>query len=383
MSCPLAPAGSSQQLHPFVPRLWTPPKDPERPPFPYITGFTTQIHGHVPPLPFGVHQYEDQPRPHLSTSYMKNVPQSELVVDNPPLETAHSQSDSGSAQLTIDMPISVGGVHGAQVVTCSITPVNGQPFQAVAKIYDALYYNFKQSLAHAPRDVVTEADKHYSREAAAYNYLQQAGLTGSFAPTYYGSWTFTLPITSRSKTQMRPVRLILIEHLSGPSIRGSLIRNDPEWECKDAYHYPEEYRLEVLALAMDGCVKQMHSGVNQMDFADRNVMLVPRQPGQSDIIVAGLALPRIVLVDYNAAIVYTQSRMGRQPHMDWTRPCNPMWYFWDESMDAFGGWVPPEWHRNPKFKQQWLQKRFGTEEKLKLYAPITVDLVYRDDDSPV
>lgn len=380
MSCP----DSSQQPRIFVPRLWTPPNDPDKPPFPYITGFTTQIYGHVPPPPFGAPDYEPEPRPQLSMQYMTSVPQSELVVDNPPLETAPSHEET--ARLTINMPISVGGADGAQVVTCSITPdgeAAGQPFQAVAKIYDPLYYNFKQWIAHAPRDVVTEADVDYSREAAAYRYLQETGQTGSFAPTYYGSWTFVLPITSRGKTQTRPVRLILIEHLGGTSIRGSLIRNDPEGEGKDAYHYPEEYRLEVLGLAMDGYVRQLHSGIDQLDFADRNVMLAPRQPGQDvPTVIAGLSLPRVVLVDYNAAIVYTQSKRGRPPHMDWPRPCNPMFYFWNESMDDFGGWVPLEWHRNPKFMQVWLQKRFGTEEMRKLYAPVEAELVYRDYDLP-
>lgn len=323
------------------------------------------------------------PRPQLSMQYMKSVPQRELVVDNPPLETAPLQAET--TQLTINTPISVGSANGAQVVTCSITPdveSAGPSFQAVAKIYDPLYYSFKEWIAHAPRNVVTEADKDYSREAAAYEYLQETGQTGSFAPAYYGSWTFVLPITSRGKSQTRPIRLILIECLGGTSIRGSLIQNGPEREGKDAFHYPEGYRLEVLALAMDGYVRQLHSGIDQLDFADRNVMLAPRgpstEPGQSLPVAAGLSLPRVVLVDYNAAIVYTQSNRGRPPHMDWPRPCNPMWYFWDESMDDFGGWVPLKWHHNPKFMQEWLQKRFGTEEMRKLYAPVEAELVFRD-----
>ena len=35
-------------------------------------------------------------------------------------------------------------------------------------------------------NVVTEADEDYSREAAAYEYLEETGQTGSFAPAYYG-----------------------------------------------------------------------------------------------------------------------------------------------------------------------------------------------------
>lgn len=374
---------SSQRSEVFVPRVWTPPDDPDRPPFPYIPSFTTKIHRHVPPPPLGPNDYDAEPRPQLSIQYMKSIRQSELVVDNPPLETAPSQAET--AQLTINTHLSVGGVKGAQVVTCTIIHEGGpagQSFQAVAKIYDPMYYSFKRWIGHKPFDVVTEADRDYSHEAAAYEYLQEIGQTGPFAPLYYGSWTFPLPIISRGKTHTRPVRLILIECLGGTSIRGTLIRNHVDCEEKDAYHYPEEYRLEVLALAMDGYVRQLHSGIDQLDFADRNVMLVPRQAGPNIPVVAGLALPRVVLIDYNAAIIFTQSNMERRPHMDWPRPCNPIFYFWDESMDNFVGWVPLEWHRNPKFMQEWLQKRFGTEEMRKLYNPVEEELVYRDYDLP-
>lgn len=372
----------------FVPRFWTPPDDPDKPPFPYITGFTTQIHRHVPPPAFGAQDYGPEPRPQLSPDYMRSVPQSKLVVDNTPMETPPCQADT--AQLTITNPISVGGANGAQVVTCSITPgqeTAGQPFRAVAKIYDALYYAFSESIAHEPRDVVTEADRDYSREAAAYKHLQETGQTGSFAPAYYGSWSFILLITSRGEAQMRPIRLVLIEHLEGTSMHGSLIQNSPRNMGKDAFHLPEEYRLEVLALAMDGYVKQLHSGIDQLDFAGRNLMLDPRgppaKPGQSRPMVAGLPLPRIVLIDYNAAIVFSQAKRLKRPlQLDWPRPCNPMIYFWDEPMEGFGGWIPHEWHYNPKYVQEWLKARFGTEEQRELYAPVEEEPVVRDYDLP-
>lgn len=341
----------------------------------------------MPPPPFGAPDYRPGPRPQLSPRYMKSVPQSELVVDNPPLETPPSQADT--AQLTLITPISVGSNRDSQVITCSITShgeVPGQPFQAVAKIYDALYYRFSKSFAIAPLDVVTQADEDYSREAAAYEYLQETGQTGSFAPAYYGSWTLVLPITSRGKTLTRPVRLILIEHLDGTSIHDSVIHSGPFCSGQDAFHYPEEYRLELLALAMDGYVRQLHSGIDQLDFAGRNIILASRppsaEPGQSAPVVAGLSLPRVVLVDYNGAVVFSQTKEGRRPHMDWPRPCNPMLYFWEEVMDDFGGWVPHEWHDNPKFMQEWLKMRFGSEEKRKLYAPVEEELVIRDYDLP-
>lgn len=295
--------------------------------------------------------------------------------------------------MTINTPISVGSACGAQVVTCLVTPYEKaacEPFQAVAKIYDALYYRFSEPLSDdpdEPRNVVTQADKDYSLEAAAYEYLQGTGQTGCFAPAYYGSWTFDLLITSQGKTQARPVRLVLIERLDGTTIRGSLVQNGPRGARKDAFHYLEEYRLEVLALAMDGYVRQLHSGIDQVDFAGRNIMLAPKGPeakatSQNGPVVAGLPLPRVVLIDYSTAVVYSLTKTGRPPHMGWPRPCNPMLYFWDGPISEVLGWVPHQWHHNPGYMQEWLQGKFGTEEKRKLYAPVERELVITNHDLP-
>lgn len=372
---------STQPLPSFADlfRPWSPTDDPHKPPFPYINGFTTQIQRHSPPPPFGAPHYGPGPRRGHSSQYLHGVPQSELVVDNPPLDTPPPPpSQAETARLTVHTPISVGSDRGAQVLTCSVTPHRGEPFQAVAKIYDALYYRFSESHANAPRDVVAEADGDYSCEAAAYEHLQATGQTGSFAPAYYGSWTLKLPITSRGKSYTRPVRLILIERLEGSSIRDSLIYNGPRDEGKDAFHYPLKYRLEILALAVDGYVRQQHSGIDQWDFAGRNVVLAPKTPSTEPAVVAGMSLPRVVLIDYNTAVVYQLTEEGKIPLMDWPRPWNPMVYFWNLPLTDFGGWVPHEWHDNPKFMQEWLQSRFGTEEKRKLYAPVEQELVIVD-----
>lgn len=78
---------------------------------------------------------------------------------------------------------------------------------------------------------------------------------------------------------------------------------------RDSFHYyPEEYRLQVLARAMDAYVRQQFTiGVSQGDFAGRNVKLVANgsfnSEGEGDM-VCGLAMPsRIVLVDYNRSTV--------------------------------------------------------------------------------
>lgn len=62
-----------------------------------------------------------------------------------------------------------------------------------------------------------EAEEGCSFEAAACDAVQNAGQTGSCAPEYYRSWTFSLAINIDGNHYTRPIRLILIEQLNGIS----------------------------------------------------------------------------------------------------------------------------------------------------------------------
>lgn len=133
---------------------------------------------------------------------------------------------------------------------------------------------------------------------------------------------------------------------------------------KDSFHYAEEYRLEVLARAMDGFGRQLSLGVNQADFAGRNIVLAtPRTPptGKPDV-VGGLCMPRVVLIDYNHARVDHQV----SPSL----PCSPFEVFWRACIsDDFGGWVPLEWD-DETLVDEWLLRRFYDDGKKDLYAPL-------------
>jgi hypothetical protein len=360
---------------------WSPPEDADKPRLPYIAGFTVPIRRHVPRRPFG-DDYGHGTKPYLPREYLFSVTQSELVVNNPPLDSdPPSQIHPETASLIITAPTVIGSAHGAQIATCTIVPQNGtgsKPLQAVVKIYDALYYRFSMSLINEPRDVVLQADQDYSREAAAYEFLQRVGQTAAFAPEYHGSWTFELPITYKGHVQKRPVRMIVIERLDGTTLRNALVRNDIH-NVKDAFHYPEEYRLEILARAMEGLAHQLYLGVDQSDFAGRNVMIVPDTESKAEqITVAGLPLPRVVLIDYNNSYVFS---LLKQPvHQDSSRPCNPLLFFWDTLLYGFSGWIPHEWQHSRKLMQQWLLQRFGTDEQKALYAPIEQELQFEEDD---
>lgn len=185
----------------FTPKSWSPPPDPDRPVVPYMPGFEAQIQAHVVPPPFGDERlYGPWPRRQIPAVELETTTQSALVVSHPPLETTpHSDTPTKTAQLVINSSIRVSCGGRAQLVVCAVTQHGEPPFRAVAKIFDALYCRFSYKLAPHPQDVVAEADKDYTAETAAYERLASAGTTGKWAPEYYGSWTFSLPITTKGE----------------------------------------------------------------------------------------------------------------------------------------------------------------------------------------
>ncbi|POS69058.1 hypothetical protein DHEL01_v212548 [Diaporthe helianthi] len=373
-------------------KLWAPLHDPDRPSLPYIPGFTVQIEPHEAPLPFGSEQqYGPWPRRVPSADELETTTQSALVVSYPPLEANSISSNTTvsttnlyqeqTAQLTITSYIRVGCAHGAQIVRCTVTPPGQPSFQAVAKIFDALYYRFTHGVARRPRDVTAQADKDYTREVAAYKRLMSVGETGRGVPKFYGSWTLKLPITSQGVRHQRPVRLILIEHLEGLDLEGSRIQNDYlAYGGPDAFHLPEDYRLEALARLLEIHVRLMHHGVDHGDLASRNVMLVTdtsAKLGTGDNII--ITIPRVVLVDFNVSTVYSCTLMGKHPFENLARPVNPLGLFWKWSLGVdFEGWAPREWVDSDRPQQEWLMRRFGSEEQRVKYEPVTKELEFSE-----
>ena len=373
------------------PAQWRPPVDPEKPPCPYQPGLKLELRSHTAPKPFGHNLYGPSLRVQVPDADLRQVTQTRLVVAHPPIEAAAATSSaiSQSARLTITGNIAVADARGAQVVACSVElPAAKTPgaktttFTAVAKIYDALYYSFANRNHPAfPVDPTWEADMDYSREVAAFEHmknLKTSGQLGGFAPCYYGSWTLSLPIRHNGKVVTRPVRLILMEKLTGASI-WSLYRTSKSTpnEEPNAHHIKEEWRLEVLARLLEGEVRQHHAGVDQKDLAARNVYLVPPQ-GQTALNPVGPA-PRVVLIDYNTSIVWEKTRIGvlADQYPKAKLPPNPMWKYWHESLPEFYGWCPKEWRAKPKLRQQWLAKRFGGKNAAQ-FAPIEEKLSFAE-----
>lgn len=355
---------------PPPPKYWSPPDDPDKPRLPYLPGFSTMIYRH--------HAERETSRTFIdSTDYLENVTQSEAVVTNPSIENPVF-AENETAQLTITAPIAVGEARGAQVVSCTVTLLteNGdtaRTLQAVVKFYDPLYYNFQSEIGNRPQDCAYDAGQDYKAEAAAYEHLGKwrDGLEGATttAPEYYGSWIFWLPISIRGKPQTRSIRLILIEHLTGVSIEDLRAQNNHDRSMgTDAFHYPEGYRLEILARVLDGYARQLKTGLAQGGLAGSNVVLVTTDPqGET---VRGLVIPRIVLIDYDRA-------RFEEAYMEQDLPCNPGEIFWDLCLwDSFSGWVPNEWE-DMEGQQQWLLERFVKSEHRHLYKPASESFLSR------
>lgn len=164
--------------------------------------------------------------------------------------------------------------------------------------------------------------------------------------------------------------MILMESLKGNSILSTRARNEPDRrKALDSFHYPEGYRLEVLARAMDCYVRLLRKGLLPGDFAARNIMLVPRSSEAPEDIVCGLCMPRIVLIDFKHAWI------SKDMSLEETRklPANPASVFSEECLwDNFPGWVPHEWE-DEETQQKWLIKRFTGPGREELYSPMSDD----------
>ena len=371
------------------PRLWSPPPDPEKLACPYRPGFAVEIKYHIPPLPFGDPHHGPGTWRERSDVDLYKVAQTQVIVEYPPLEPPHASPSppapaANAAKLTILSALAVEDGRGPQLVVCSIAPYAspspGQsgppaPYQAVAKIFDPLYYSFEnQEAAHEPVLVAWQADVHYTHEAAALDHLakraQTGGGAGLLAPEYFGSWSFTQPITHAGREVQRAVRLVLMENIEGPSIR-SVCRTPPALAS-----YTEQDRLAIFAAVLDGVARQRHAGVDQRDLAARNVVLrtgslspAARNPKQP--------LPQPVIVDYNIAVVFELSRHGKHPSQLTALPQNPMELFWQVSFADFLDWTPAAWNGSTKACQHWLKVRFGGEAASQ-YAPVSGELEFSE-----
>lgn len=320
---------------------WSAPLEPLRPPNPYHKGQSLQIQKHKAPPPFGP-DYADYPglRERTKERDLRTKTLVEICMENPPME-GEITSDSSLRTLHILEEIRVSEDGGAQLVVCRL---DNESDAYAAKIYDPLYYGFSDRMwSDMPRDVASEADKDYCREAAAYLEVDEQ-FGGKETPKFYGSWTFRMPIDLPDGRKVRHVRMILMEQIQGNTM--SELSPPP---------YPEDICLEALAQTLETFNRLHAAGVIHRDIAQRNVMICDGGTTAK--------INRVVIIDFNFAVVSRlaewNKRSRRQPLPE--KPRNPIDDWWDcgALYDEFGDWLPVSWDRLYKPLREWLYARWG------------------------
>lgn len=341
---------------------WNPPPEPLRPENPYIKGLNIEIRKHTACPPFGEdYPYYEGARECAPERELRGKTLVELCLDRPPFEGV-TAADQEPRTLEIVEEIRVKDDGGAQIVVCRLSD---DEEQLVAKIYDPLYYGFADRMwSDRPRDVTYEADKDYSREAAAYAELD-CELGGTDIPKYHGSWTFQVPLDVPVGRKTRDVRLILMEQIKGRPMTD--VKPDT---------FSEPMGLDLVRRVIEAEVRVQFAGVRHGDVSQRNVMVCLAEPDKVE---------RVALIDFNFAVVtrldnYEQQFKGRKRKPKTKKPPNPIDMWWGGALYGVAGeWLPKSWELRLRACQEWLYERYGNSEE---YEPPRVPLDWDEENLP-
>ena len=364
---------------------WVPPADPEKPRCPYVAGFKMAVTSHTPPPPFGGGTYRppearradgyDKIRGYTQTRYcVKEFQPDEDPLAATPTDGAkqpsrrargspktqsrqNSPAPTPGLSLVIESVVRGGDKAGAQVVACHWDNDSGKT-RYLGKIYDPLYYDF-ENIEHrgVPTDVVWNAERDYSVEAAAYEELSayyarwavqattmpqdgSKNIRGCY-PGYFGSFTFKHRVVVSGLPYTRTVPMLLIEYLAGPSMEQMVavkhVKNTTGRGFNTTIEVPgtDDDRIHAFARAAESYLKLSMAGVVQADFAPRNIFLIGDLHGPN---------LRAVVSDFNVAKVFSRMNPSRPPpklvdpisfcaNSDWEgtfRYWLPKWFFTNE-----------------------------------------------------
>jgi hypothetical protein len=328
---------------------WVPPPEPHKPYLPYKRGLTLKIHRHTPVEPFGLEYASyDGERQEITQNELFETTVADLCHAHPPMEgVTHFDQHR---ELEIIQPIEVKDGHGAQVFVCRL---DGGSREYAAKVYDPLYYGFKDLMwPDMPRDVTYTADGDYTREATAYEYLEKRFFERLEMPAYFGSWTFDPPTdhnysNAHTGDHTRPVRMILIEYVDGKTMLEINVARTPV-----------EHRLNVLTRAMEAESVLRHVGLEHNDVTQRNILVC----GYDSLTTAPT---RVCLFDFNIAVIADRSRdvveNGLVPEKT-RRPVSPIDLWWHAGVLEFGTWLPEHWEDQPKEWRRWVYEKYSNSE---------------------
>ncbi|GMG22189.1 unnamed protein product [Aspergillus oryzae] len=310
------------------------------PDFPYVVGWRFTVQSHKPPNPTPV--FENG----CCNSDNDNVEKEQLsllerCLIHPPLPGC---DEPDKIDLSITDVIQAGDKHNAQVVVVDVLE-NGLSLQkgmrAVAKFYDPLYVNDDNGFLN-PFSCV---DKHYTHETAMYMTL--SGLAGKQIPQFYGSFSLSIPV---GQSNRRTVRLILIEHIPGPSM---LNANPNDYDISSRQLIMKEViDFDSLVYAKD---------ILLTDLKPRNIILVHDASSRN-------GEQKAVFLDFGGAL-FGRTRDDVADLRKYLFPgefISPL-LRWADCREDFQPWVDWVW-------QDWLKEIYGgtedsiTEDMRKLYS---------------
>ncbi|KAL7894119.1 hypothetical protein HDV63DRAFT_391172 [Trichoderma sp. SZMC 28014] len=322
-----------------LPPPGSPVDDDLKPDLPYVAGARLEIQECQPHLPFGISFQDETSRKYHWHPAEKCATASEFCIQNPPLK---GQPIDNPTLLTIiiDSKLACGDGRGSQLVKCHY---EGNNTPLVAKIYDPLYYPWGTML-----DPTHEADEHFTTEATVYKKLQDMHNSDSFGypqvrnhlewsiPEYHGSYTWETQLLDGRR---RDVRLILMEYIPLPSMWAIIKKKKVE-------NIPAKIRMKLLEKVFPIVSWLEHYGINQNDFAARNIMVDPDQG-------------RVVLLDFSIAKIRDMYNSKWSTHRQKlpTLPKSPIETFGCYWGDEIQMWVPKEYHtvqaRYDWFMETW------------------------------
>ncbi|KAK3290496.1 uncharacterized protein B0H64DRAFT_452561 [Chaetomium fimeti] len=356
---------------------WEPPPDPEKPSCPYVVGFKMAVTPHTPPPPFGGANYR-HPGARPADSYDKITAPGytqtrycvkDLKPDEAPSSAASTNPDPW---LVIESVIRGGDKAGAQVVACHW---DNDPSKTtyLAKIYDPLYYDFEGAEHRGiATDVVWDAERDYSVEAAAYEELkayetrwaisattmlqdESNNIKGCY-PAYFGSFAFKPRVVVGGLAYTRTVPLILTEYLPGPSMEQMMAVKHVKTPGKRGFDTvievpgTDDARIHAFTRAAESYLKLVRAGVGQGDFAPRNIFLL------GDLHSPTL---RAVISDFNVARVFSRMSPPRTP----PKMADPDSFCAAPGWEArFEHWLPGWFFTDEERRNSRLRIEFPNEE---------------------
>lgn len=361
--------------------------------FPYGPSLSVRITAHVPPQ--HVDRVDSSGRVEVDYQWMAQHEQLDVVLRAPPLEGEKSRESPKHARMVFIEPIRLTPCRGAQLFLCEVLhDESSKPERWVAKIYDPLYYTFLEIDHDNPKknswnDVTYAADYGYSKESATYTYFERKGLGGTVVPRYGGSWTFEVPLAHIKGNEVatcllqgkassctdscdrvlppaerkftRPVRMILIEHIRGETMRQILNKS-----TKSNTPLRQDWSMSVWAqfLHVYGHMRQV--SVMHDDLVPRNVMVctstdtsqAQQHQKQQLSPCSTCAQPphRVVWIDFDRAEISPNHVFPG----NLKRPVNPIRFYWDlnhrpDFREWWGSWN----HDDNRRRREWLLEHFG------------------------